>query len=59
MRFYASFDPAFAGLNAGAQRLDIAGAGLACRCATATEPDSSSAVNIICPDRIPVILDSL
>jgi hypothetical protein len=30
MRFYASFNPAFAGLNAGAQRLDIAGAGLAC-----------------------------
>ena len=24
-------------------------------CATATEPDSNSAVNIICPDRIPAI----
>jgi hypothetical protein len=29
MRFYAGLDPAFAGLNAGAQCLDIAGAGLA------------------------------
>jgi hypothetical protein len=27
MRFYADLDPAFAGLNAGAQCLDIAGAG--------------------------------
>src|SRR5215510_10991632 len=26
-------------------------------CATATEPDSSSAVNITSPDRIPAILD--
>src|SRR6476660_1129413 len=32
--------------------------GLPACCATATEPDSSSAVNIICPDRIPAILDS-
>jgi len=30
MRSYAGLDPAFAGLNAGAQCLDIAGAGLAC-----------------------------
>ena len=29
MRFYAGLDPAFAGLNAGAQCLDIAGARLA------------------------------
>lgn len=29
MQFYAGLDPAFAGLNAGAQCLDIAGAGLA------------------------------
>jgi hypothetical protein len=29
MRFYAGFDPAFAGLNAGAECLNIAGAGLA------------------------------
>src|SRR5215471_15954819 len=28
-------------------------------CATATEPDSSSAVNITSPDRIPAILDFL
>jgi hypothetical protein len=27
MRFYAGLDPAFAGLNAGAECLDIAGAG--------------------------------
>ena len=44
MRFYAGLDPTIAGLNASTQCLDIAGAG-AC-CATATEHDSSSAVNI-------------
>jgi hypothetical protein len=35
MRFYAGLDPAFAGLKAGAQCLDIGGAGLArllCHC---------------------------
>ena len=59
MRFDAGLDPAFAGLNAGAQCLDIAGARLApACCATAAEPDSSSAVNITSPYRIPAILGS-
>jgi hypothetical protein len=44
VRFYAGLDPAFAGLNAGAQFLDIVGAGFPA-CATAAEPDSSSAVS--------------
>ena len=56
MRFYAAFDPAFTVLNADAQCLDIARAGLAC--ARTTESDSSSAVIITSPDRIPAILVS-
>src|SRR5215470_15326889 len=58
MRFYAGLDPAFARLNAGAQFLDIGGAGLT-RFATAAEPDSSSAVSMTNPDRIPATLDFL